>query len=161
MLLVSFFQFLSAVTVTHTKESVVSAPKTLNAKPKNQNKELKTLADVSHDFLPFFHIRSQHLSSFDSESPWTEKNRTLTHILQCSNRRTELLQEERVVSLGTAKVNNLDGVHISDDDIVCLDVQVQDTSSMEVVQTLHDLHDIGHYVILRVAESKRHDKTTF
>lgn len=68
-----------------------------------------------------------------------------------------MLQEQRVVCLSTAKVNDLDDIHIGDNDIVRLDVQVEDASSMEVVQTLEDLHDVGYHVVLRVTESKRHD----
>lgn len=75
------------------------------------------------------------------------------HVLQCSNRRTELLQEQRVVCLSTAKVNDLDDIHIGDNDIVRLDVQVEDASSVEVVQTLEDLHDVGYHIVLRVTES--------
>lgn len=68
-----------------------------------------------------------------------------------------MLQEERVVCLSTAKVNDLDDIHMGDNDIVRLDVQVEDASSVEVVQTLEDLHDIGYHVVFRVTESKRHD----
>lgn len=70
------------------------------------------------------------------------------HVLQCSNRRAELLEEERVVSLSTAKVNDLDDVHVGDDDVLRLDVEVEDASGMEVIQTLEDLHNVGHHVIL-------------
>lgn len=76
------------------------------------------------------------------------KNRPLTHVLQCSNRRAELLEEERVVSLSTAKVNDLNDVHVGDNDVLWFDVQVEDASGVEVVQTLKDLHDVGHHVIL-------------
>lgn len=76
------------------------------------------------------------------------KNRPLTHVLQGSNRRAELLEEERVVSPSTAKVNDLDDIHVGDNDVLWLDVQVEDASGMEVVQTLKDLHNVGHHVIL-------------
>lgn len=81
-------------------------------------------------------------------SQWSVKNETLTHILQCSNRRAKLLEEERVVSLSTAKVNDLDDVHVGDDDVLWLDVQVEDASVMEIVQTLENLHNVGHHIIL-------------
>lgn len=74
--------------------------------------------------------------------------RPLTHVLQRSNRRAELLEEERVVSLSAAEVNDLNDVHVSDNDIFWLDVQVEDASCMEVVQSLKDLHNVGHHVIL-------------
>ena len=86
------------------------------------------------------------------------KNRTLTHILQCSNRRAELLEEEWVVSLSAAKINDLDDVHVGDDDVLWLDVQVEDAPGMEVIQTLEDLHNVGHHVILRVTEPETHRK---
>lgn len=76
------------------------------------------------------------------------KNRPLTHVLQGSNRRTELLEEEGVVILSTAKVNDFDNVHEGDNDVLWLDVQVEDASGVEVVQTLKDLHNIGYHVIL-------------
>lgn len=76
------------------------------------------------------------------------KNGSLTHILQCANRRAELLEEEGVVDLSTAEVDDLDDVHVSDNDVLWLDVQVENASGMEVVQTLKDLHDVGHHIIL-------------
>lgn len=85
---------------------------------------------------------------FDSQ--WT-----LTHVLQCSNGRVELLEEERVVRLSTAKVYDLDDIHVGDNDVVWLDVQVEDATSMEIVQTLEDLHNISHDVILRVTEPEK------
>lgn len=72
----------------------------------------------------------------------------LTHVVQCSNRRAELLEEEWVVSLSTAKVNDLDDIHVRDDDVLWFDVHVKDASGMEVVQTLEDLYNVGHHVIL-------------
>lgn len=84
---------------------------------------------------------------------------TLTHVFQCSNGRVELLEEERVVRLGTAKVYDLDDIHVGDNDVVWLDVQVEDTTSMKVVQTLEDLHNISHHVILRVAEPEKKQVT--
>lgn len=60
----------------------------------------------------------------------------LTHVLQCSYRRAELLEEEGVVSLSAAKVNDLDDVHVGDDDVLRLDVQVEDASGVEVFQAL-------------------------
>lgn len=83
------------------------------------------------------------------------KKRTLTHVLKCSDRRAELFEEERVEALSTAKVNDLDDVHVSDNDILWLDVKVENASSVEVVQPLEDLHDVGHHVILRVTEPER------
>lgn len=80
------------------------------------------------------------------------KNGSLTHILQCSDRRAELLEKEWVVDLSAAKVNDLDDVHVSDNDVLWLDVQVENASGMEVVQTLEDLRNVGHHVILRVPE---------
>lgn len=76
----------------------------------------------------------------------------LTHVVQGSDGGTELLEEERVEGLSAAKVDDLDGVHVGDDDVVGLDVQVQDPPGVQVVQTLQDLHHIGHHVVLRVAE---------
>lgn len=76
------------------------------------------------------------------------KKRPLTHVLQGSNRRTELLEEEGVVILSTTKVNDFDDVHEGHNDVLWLDVQVEDASGMEVVQTLKDLHNIGYHVIL-------------
>lgn len=83
------------------------------------------------------------------------ESRTLTHVLQCSNRRTELLEEERVVSLSSAKVYDLDDIHVGDNDVLWLHVKVENASGMEVVQTLEDLHNIGHHVILGVTEPER------
>lgn len=80
------------------------------------------------------------------------KNGCLTHVLQRSDWRAELLEEERVVGLCTAKVDDLDDIHVSDNDIFWLDVQVENASGMEVVQTLEDLRDVGHHVVLRVTE---------
>lgn len=71
-------------------------------------------------------------------------------MLQGSDPRAELLEEERVVDLSAAKVNDLDDVHVSDNDVLRLDVQVKNASGMEVVQTLEDLRYVGHHVILRV-----------
>lgn len=85
-------------------------------------------------------------------------NRTLTHVLPRSNRRVELLEEERVVGLRTAEVYNLDDIHVGDNDVLRLDVQVEDASSVEVVQTLEDLHNICHHVILGVTEPERKQK---
>lgn len=73
-------------------------------------------------------------------------------MLQGSDPRAELLEEERVVDLSAAKVNDLDDVHVSDNDVLRLDVQVKNASGMEVVQTLEDLRNVGHHVILRVTE---------
>lgn len=87
--------------------------------------------------------------------------RGLTHVLQCSNRRAELLEEERVVNLSTAKVNDLDDVHVGDDDVLWLDVQVEDASRVEVVQTLEDLHDVAHHVILGVPEPETHPTASY
>lgn len=80
------------------------------------------------------------------------ESRTLTHVLQCSNRGAELLEEEWVVGLSAAKINDLDDVHVGDDDVLWLDVQVEDAPGMEVIQTLEDLHNVGHHVILGVTE---------
>lgn len=73
-------------------------------------------------------------------------------MLQGSDPRAEVLEEERVVDLSAAKVNDLDDVHVSDNDVLRLDVQVKNASGMEVVQTLEDLRNVGHHVILRVTE---------
>lgn len=73
-------------------------------------------------------------------------------MLQGSDRRAELLEEERVVDLSTAKVDDLDDVHVSDNDVLWLDVQVENASGMEVVQTLEDLRNVGHHIVLRVTE---------
>lgn len=73
-------------------------------------------------------------------------------MLQCSDRRAELLEEEWVVDLSTAKVDDLDDVHVSDNNILWLDVQVKNASGMEVVQALENLRNVGHHVILRVTE---------
>lgn len=89
-----------------------------------------------------------------------DSRRTLTHVLQCSNRRAELLEEERVVSLSAAKVYDLDDIHVGDDDVLWLDVQVEDASGMEVVQTLEDLHDVGHHIVLGVTEPERKQLVT-
>lgn len=78
----------------------------------------------------------------------TGKGSRLTHVLQCSDRRAELLEEEWVVDLSAAKVDDLDDVHVSDDNILWLDVQVENTSGMEVVQSLEDLRNVAHHVIL-------------
>jgi len=59
-----------------------------------------------------------------------------------------LLEEERIVRLRTSKINDLDEVHVGDDDVFWLDIQVQDAASVEVVQTLKDLCDVSHHVIL-------------
>lgn len=59
-----------------------------------------------------------------------------------------MLEEERVIGLSSSKVNDLNEVHVSDNDIFWLDIQVQDAASMKVVQTLEDLRDISHHVIL-------------
>lgn len=59
-----------------------------------------------------------------------------------------MLEEERIIRLSAPKVNDLDDVHVSDNDVLWLDVQVENTSSMEVIQALEDLHDVGHHVIL-------------
>lgn len=74
------------------------------------------------------------------------------HVLQCSNRRAELFEEQRVEALSAAKVDDLDDVHVGDNDILWLDVEVENTSSVEVVQPLEDLRDICHHVVLRVTE---------
>lgn len=50
------------------------------------------------------------------------KDGSLTHILQCSNGRAKLLEEERVIGLSTAKVDDLDDIHVSDNDVLWLDV---------------------------------------
>lgn len=63
-------------------------------------------------------------------------NGPLTHVVQGSDGRAELLEEERVVSLSAAKVDDLDDVHVGDDDVLRLDVQVEDTSGVQVVETL-------------------------
>lgn len=77
---------------------------------------------------------------------------SLTHVLQGSDPRAELLEEEWVVDLSAAKVNDLDDVHVSDNDVLRLDVQMKNASGMEVVQALEDLRNVGHHVILRVTE---------
>lgn len=80
---------------------------------------------------------------------------TLTHVLQCSNGGVELLEEKRVEVLSTAKVNDLDDVHVGDNNVLWFDVQVEDASVVKVVQTLEDLQDIVDHIILRVTESGR------
>lgn len=82
-------------------------------------------------------------------------------MLQRSDRRAELLEEEWVVGLSTAKVNDLDDVHVSDNNIFWLDVQVKNASGMEVVQTLENLRDVGHHVILRVTEPENQQANSF
>lgn len=80
---------------------------------------------------------------------------TLTHVLQCSNGGVELLEEKRVEVLSTAKVNDLDDVHVGDNNVLWFDVQVEDASVVKVVQTLEDLQDIVDHIILGVTESGR------
>lgn len=44
-------------------------------------------------------------------------------------------------------------------DVLRLDVQVQNAARVEVVQTLEDLHDVRHHVILRVTEPGGNQRT--
>lgn len=72
----------------------------------------------------------------------------LTHIIQCSNGWRELFQEQWIEGLCTTKINNLNHIHISDNDIVWFDIQMQDSPAVQVVQTLKYLYDIRHNVVL-------------
>lgn len=87
-------------------------------------------------------------------------DRPLTHVIQGSNRGAKLLEEEGVVGLSTAKVDDLDDVHVGHDDVLCLNVQMEDASGVEVIKTLKDLHNIGHHVVLGVSESETHHMYT-
>lgn len=44
---------------------------------------------------------------------------------------------------------------MSDNDILWLDVQVEYAPGMEVVETLEDLRNVGHDIILRVTEPSK------
>lgn len=94
-----------------------------------------------------------------SMAPDISSNGPLTHVVQGSDGRAELLEEERVISLSAAKVDDLDDVHVGDDDVLRLDVQVEDTSGVQVVQTLQDLHYVGHHIVLGVSESETQTHT--
>lgn len=76
----------------------------------------------------------------------------LTHILQCAQAAVVLFEGERVEVLRAAKVYDLDDIEVGDHDVVRLDVQVEDASVVEVLQTLKDLNQVTHHVILRVTE---------
>lgn len=75
------------------------------------------------------------------------------HIVQCSNGWAELLEEEWIKILCTTKVNDLNHIHVGDNDVVWFDIQVQDSPGVQIIQTLKNLYNICHHVIFRVSES--------
>lgn len=85
---------------------------------------------------------------------WTPRQKTLalTHILQSSCPGVLLLEAERVETLSASKVHDLDGVEVGHHDVVGLQVQVEDTPAVEVLDSLQDLHQVARNIILGVAE---------
>lgn len=78
--------------------------------------------------------------------PWLAAG-PLTHELQRARAVAKGPQGLGIVRLGTAKVHDLEGVVRGQQQVVGLDVQVQDVTTMEVVQALQQLHHIGSHII--------------
>lgn len=76
----------------------------------------------------------------------------LTHVLQRSCSRVLVFEAERVEALSTSKVHNLDGVEVGHHDVVGLEVQVEDAAVVEVLDSLEDLDQVTHRVVLGVTE---------
>lgn len=63
-----------------------------------------------------------------------------------------MFEAEGVEALSTSKVHNLDGVEVGHYDVVGLEVQVEDAVVVEVLDSLEDLDQVTHHVVLRVTE---------
>lgn len=50
---------------------------------------------------------------------------------------------------------------MSDDDVLSFDVQVKNPPVVQVIETLQDLDDVGHHIILRVAKPAEGQETQF
>lgn len=63
-----------------------------------------------------------------------------------------MFEAEGVEALSTSQVHNLDGVEVGHHDVVRLEVQVEDAAVVEVLDSLEDLDQVTHHVVLRVTE---------
>lgn len=63
-----------------------------------------------------------------------------------------MFEAEGVEVLSTSKVYNLDGVEVGHHDVVGLEVQVEDTAVVEVLDSLEDLDQVTSHVVLGVTE---------
>lgn len=63
-----------------------------------------------------------------------------------------MLEAERVEALRAPKVHDLDGVEVGHQDVVGLEVEVEDTATVEVLDALEDLDQVSRHVVLRVTE---------
>lgn len=63
-----------------------------------------------------------------------------------------MFQAEGIEALSTSKVYNLDGIEVGHHDVVRLEVQVEDSAVVEVLDSLKDLDQVTHHVVLGVAE---------
>lgn len=82
----------------------------------------------------------------------TTASTVLTHVLQRSRSGVLALQAEGVEALRASQVHNLDGVEVGHHDVVGLEVQVEDAAVVEVLDSLEDLDQVTHDVVLGVTE---------
>lgn len=61
-------------------------------------------------------------------------------------------QAEGVEAPRASEVHNLDGVEVGHHDVVGLEVQVEDAAVVEVLDSLEDLDQVTHDVVLGVTE---------
>lgn len=63
-----------------------------------------------------------------------------------------MFEAEGVEALCASQVHNLDGVEVGHHDVVGLEVQVEDAVVVEVLDSLEDLDQVTHHVVLGVTE---------
>lgn len=63
-----------------------------------------------------------------------------------------MFEAERVEALSTPKVHDLDGVEVGHHDVFRLEVQVEDTAAVDILESLKDLNKVTHHVVLGVTE---------
>lgn len=75
------------------------------------------------------------------------------HVVKCSNAWAVMLEKEWIEVLRTTKINDLNHVHVGDDDVFWFDIQMQNSPAVQIVQTLKNLYNVHHHIIFRVSES--------
>lgn len=63
-----------------------------------------------------------------------------------------MFEAERVEALSAPKVHDLDGIKVGHHDVVRFEVQVEDTVVVDVLNSLKDLDQVTHHVVLRVTK---------
>lgn len=77
---------------------------------------------------------------------------SLTHVLQRSWSRFLVFEAEGVEALRAPKVHNLDGVEVGHHDVVGLEVQVEDATVVEVLDSLEELDQVTRHIVFRVTK---------